>query len=275
MTIIAMTREMGSLGKDVALGLAEALDLRIVHHELVEHDLAEWLGVKESAVHHYLEGGASLLERWKIDKQKLSRYTAREIFEFAQEGNIVIRGWGATALLRDVPNVLRIRVCAPMAFRERVMMERLGITDARLVRREIERSDAAHARVVHGSFGLNWEDPLHYHAVFNTESTPIATCVRAVHLLTQETAFQETAETRSILQDKLLALRIQSVLAERHGVGTGLSNIQVSVTNGFVILSGAVGHPSLPKVAMQTVREVPGVADVESRLFAVATRGGF
>ena len=69
MTVIAMTREMGTLGKDVALGLAETLDLRIVHHELVEHDLAERLGVQESAVHHYLEGGASLLERWKIPER--------------------------------------------------------------------------------------------------------------------------------------------------------------------------------------------------------------
>ena len=60
MTVIAMTREMGSLGKDVAAGLADQMGLTVVHHELVEHNLAERLGVQESAVHRYLEGGASL-----------------------------------------------------------------------------------------------------------------------------------------------------------------------------------------------------------------------
>ncbi len=35
MTVIAMTREMGTLGKDVAAGLAKALDIEVVHHELV------------------------------------------------------------------------------------------------------------------------------------------------------------------------------------------------------------------------------------------------
>ena len=86
MAVIAMTREMGSRGKDVAAGLAEQMGLTVVHHELVEHHLAEKLGVQESTVHRYLEGEASLLERWKIDKQKLSRFTAEEILELAREG---------------------------------------------------------------------------------------------------------------------------------------------------------------------------------------------
>ena len=272
MAVITMTREMGTLGKDVAHGLAEALDLRIVHHELVEQDLAERLGVQESAVHHYLEGSASLLERWKIDKQKLSRYTAQEILGFAQEGNIVNRGWGATALLRDVPNVIRIRVCAPMAFRERVMMERLGLKQAGVVRREIERSDAAHSRVVQGSFDVDWESPLLYHAVFNTESVPVATCVRAVRLLADDPAFQETDATRAALRDKLLEWNVRSALADRHA-GARLVSIDVATKDGIVILSGTVSHPQFATAVVQTVRDVPGVADVVSRIVEVPTSG--
>ena len=273
MAVITMTREMGTLGKDVALGLAETLDLRIVHHELVEHDLAQRLGVQESAVHHYLEGAASLLERWKIDKQKLSRYTALEILEFAQQGQIIIRGWGATALLRDVPNVLRIRVCAPMAFRERVMIERLGLKDASIARREIERSDAAHSRVTHDAFGLNWENPLLYHAVLNTESVPITTCVRTVRLLTDDPAFQETDATKSALKNKLLEWKIRSILAERYAAGAGTS--RVFVNDGSVILSGTVAHPQLAIAMAQAVREVPGVDGVESRLVGLMVHSGF
>ena len=60
MVAIAMTREMGTLGKDVAQGIAESLNLNVVHSELVEHDLATRLGVQESTVHHYLEGNVDL-----------------------------------------------------------------------------------------------------------------------------------------------------------------------------------------------------------------------
>ena len=51
MTVIAMTREMATLGKDVAAGLAQRLGLTVVHHEVVEHDIAERAGIRESLVH--------------------------------------------------------------------------------------------------------------------------------------------------------------------------------------------------------------------------------
>ena len=54
MAVIAMTREMATRGKDVATGLAERLDLTIVHSELVEHDIAEHSGMRESEVHRFL-----------------------------------------------------------------------------------------------------------------------------------------------------------------------------------------------------------------------------
>ncbi|MBA2721837.1 MAG: cytidylate kinase family protein [Methylibium sp.] len=99
MTVIAMTREMGTLGKDVAQGLADQMGLKVVHHEVIEHGLAGRLGTPERSVHRYLEGSVSLLEKWKIDRKQVSRITAEEILERAQDGNVVIRGWGATALL--------------------------------------------------------------------------------------------------------------------------------------------------------------------------------
>jgi cytidylate kinase len=101
---------------------------------------------------------ASLFERWQIDTRKLSRYTSEEILRLAQQGNVLIRGWGAAALFRDVPQVISVRVCAPMAFREHVMMERLSVRDADAVRQEIERFDAAHAETMGASFNVDRED---------------------------------------------------------------------------------------------------------------------
>jgi cytidylate kinase len=259
MAVIAMTREMGSLGKDVAAGLADQMGLTVVHQELVEHNLAERLGVQESTVHRYLEGGASLLERWKIDKQNLSRYTAEEILELARKGNVVIRGWGATGVLRHIPNVLRVRVCADMGFRERVMLQRLGITDTSQARREIERSDAAHAATVRSFFGVDWQNPLLYHLVLNTGSIPVETCVTIVRLLAERPEFQETEETRSALADKLVEYRVRAAL------GDALATpINIDVTKGKVTLTGTTMRP-IGNVE-QLVRGIPGVTEVENRI---------
>jgi cytidylate kinase len=262
MAVIAMTREMGSLGKDVAAGLAEQLGLTVVHHELVEHHLAQRLGLKESAVHRYLEGEASLLERWKIDKQKLSRYTAEEILELAWKGNVVIRGWGAVAVLRAVPHVLRVRVCAPMPFRERVIMERLGLKSPNEATSEILQSDAAHARIIRGFFGVNWEDPQLYHMVLNTGSVQVDACVNIVRLLAERAESQETEETRSVLADKLMESRVRAALGDDFD-----RPVTIKAVKGKVTLTGTTMRP-VGNIE-ELVRRVPGVTEVENRIVAV------
>jgi cytidylate kinase len=261
MAVIAMTREMGSLGKDVAAGLAEQMGLTVVHHELVEQHLAEKLGVQESTVHRYLEGEASLLERWKIDKQKLSRFTADEILELAQKGKVIIRGWGATGVLRHIPHVLRVRVCADMGSRERVMTQRLGL-DAAAARREIDRSDAAHDAIVRSFFGVDWQNPLIYHLVLNTGSVPIETCVTIVRLLAERPEFRETEETRSVLADKLVESRVRAALGDAFA-----TPVDIRVEKGKVTLTGTTRGP-ISNVE-EVVRSVPGVTDVENRVVVV------
>ena len=59
----------------------------------------------------------ALLERLTADRTSLSLFTADEIYAIAAKGGAVIRGWGATHLLRPVAHVLRVRVCAPLEHR--------------------------------------------------------------------------------------------------------------------------------------------------------------
>ena len=146
MPVIAMTREIGCLGTEVATGVAKRLGLEIVRSEVAANNVARRLGVAEGAVLRYLDGSASLLERWQINRRKLFHYAAEEILGLAQHRNVLIKGWGAATLLRDVPHVISVRVCAPMDFRVRVLMERQGRKDAHAVREEIERFDAAARR---------------------------------------------------------------------------------------------------------------------------------
>src|SRR3954466_9510685 len=78
MPIIAITREMGSLGKDVAQRLGEALNLPVIYHEVIDH-LAERMRVRKTHVIPRLDGSAGLLERLPADKTSLSVFSADEI----------------------------------------------------------------------------------------------------------------------------------------------------------------------------------------------------
>lgn len=153
------------------------------------------------------------------------------------------------------------------------MMERLGLTDQSVARREIERSDAAHAGTVRGFFGVDWQNPLLYHLVLNAASIPIETCVKIVRLLAESPAFQKTESTRSALADKLLELRIRTALAGRFS-GMGVSGIEATAVNGKVTLSGTSIDQQLVADAEQAVRSIVGVTEVENRVVVVRLRRG-
>lgn len=155
MPLIAMTREMGSLGKDVAAAIANRLSKQVVHHEIID-SLASKLRLRKSHVIRFLEGKSGILERLSTDKTSLSIYTADETFALAESGKVaVIRGWGATHLLRPVAHVISIRVCAPFEIRVKRMMERLNTDDRDFVENEIRLSEEAHSAITRRHFGVN------------------------------------------------------------------------------------------------------------------------
>ena len=114
MAVIAMTREMGSLGRDVAAGLAERARRKVVYHEIIE-PVADKMRLRKSHVERFIDGKSGLFERLTTDKTSLCIYTAEETFRLLHDPEtFVIRGWGAVHLLRSVPHVIRVRVCAPL-----------------------------------------------------------------------------------------------------------------------------------------------------------------
>jgi cytidylate kinase len=270
MTVIAMTREMATRGSEVAAGLARRLGLAVIHHEIVEHDIAERTGMPESEVHRFLEGGATLLERWTIDKNKLSRYTAQEILELADKGNVLIRGWGAAYLLRSVPHVVCVRICAPMTYREGVLMERLGLKERSLARREIERNDAAHNGTMQKLFGIDWTDPSLYSIVLNTARVPVADCVEHIARLTSSPAFAETEKSRNALRDELILARVRLAMDRRFGPKSLQYGFDAHVFGGKVILTGATIDEKLIVEAVRLLQGVEGVERVESRIAHIA-----
>lgn len=269
MPVIAMTREMGSGGREVAQRVADKLGLTVVLHHLVEHDLAEHLEVREKAVHHLLEGGATLLEHLQTGSKRLAHYTAEEILELANQGNVLIRGWGACVVLRDVPHVVRVRVCAPMSARERALMQRNDNMDRSAARREIERNDAAHKITLHSAYGVDREDSTLYDLVLNTDRNSIETCVKLVCDIVERPEFRETDYSRSILNDKALQAHVSIRLRERFGVGTGVSGVEATTNGGKVVLTGIAIHSTLVEDASKLVAAVSGVKEVQNRMVVV------
>ena len=272
MPVIAMTQEMGSLAKDVSLQLAQAGQLAIMRHEVLEN-VAGRMHVPGSLISRLREGKAGLVERLTTDKERVAVYTAQEVFALADKGNIVLRGWGATCLLRPVRHVLRVRVTRP--FRQRVawLMEHLGTDDESFAEDEVRRSDNAHASRMHDQFGVTWGDPLLYDLVLNTDRVSIESCVEQIRQLAGRPEFQETAESRAMLADLALNARIRAALKDHES--TRDININIESKNGKAVLSGIVINAHESAEAARVASTVAGIVSVDNQLRLMASSRRF
>jgi cytidylate kinase len=263
MPVVALTQEMGSLAKDVAMQLAEELKLDTTRHEVVEH-VASRMRISHSLINRLREGKAGAIERLKADSHSIAVYTAEEVLAAAAKGNVVLRGWGATCLLRTVPHVLCVRITRPIAQRIDWLMVKLDTTDRDFAEDEIRRSDRAHAARMHEQFGVTWGDPLLYDLVLNTDRLSVASCVQQIRSLLGRPEFAETTASRELLQGLALQARVRSALKANEA--TREVNVTIDSHAAQVTLSGIVVSADERNAAGAVAGAVPGVASVDNQL---------
>lgn len=267
MPVIALTQEMGSLAKNVALRLGEVAGLQVTRHEVAEN-IAGRMQVETSLIHRLRGGKAGLRERLSTDKQQVAVFTAEEVFSLARRGNIVLRGWGATLLLRPVPHVVCVRITRPFAQRVDWLMENLGTADRDAAAAEVRRSDDAHASRMRAQFGVTWGDPLLYDLVVNMERISVDSAVEQIVALAARPEFQETDASRACLEGLALSARVRAALKANDG--TRETNVGIDAAEGKVVLTGLVVNEEERDEAARVASTVAGTGNVENRLRVMA-----
>jgi len=266
MPLVAMTREMGSLGKDVAAGVAARSGRKVVYHEIIE-PIASKMRLRKSHVERFLDGRAGLWEKLTTDKTSLSIFTADETFRFLRDGQTaVIRVWGAVHLLRNIPHVIRVRICAPLETRVHRMMERLATDNRETVENEIQMSEEAHSAITKRHFGVNWRDPELYDLVLCTERLSVDECVDEIDGMMQRQCFQETEDSRRMVENLATEWAVRSAL--RRDERTSRTHVTIESDNGTLRLMGVVDTQTEANAAGELAAAVEGVKQVDNQLKA-------
>jgi cytidylate kinase len=268
-----MTRELGCLGHEIATGLARELGLRLVAHETVER-IAHRMPMSNEAVLRCLEGSPTLFDRMSADLGGLSVYAAEEIYQLAVAGDVVIRGWGATHLLRSVPHVLCVRVCAPLDVRMRRVMEIFGLDSLDAARAEIRRRDAAREAAMRRRFGAGWEDASRYDLVLNTEHVGPERCIAQIRRALEACEYQPSPESRRRMEALALAARARSALWGHPATTAYPIAVEVDTNGnpGHVRIHGFVADEAQRRRAAFVVGRVQGVQAVRNDLRAIWPR---
>ncbi len=86
---------------------------------------------------------------------------------YAAQGDAVIVGRGANAILGRGPDVLRVFIHAPRDWRIRHVMEGHGVNQ-RTAAAEVDRIDRARSQYMRAYYALDWGDPQNYDLTFDS-----------------------------------------------------------------------------------------------------------
>ena len=114
--------------------------------------------------------GASIKQLRTLNQKEESLFVRDVILNAYREGNFVIVGRGGQAILKGKPGVLHVRIIAPEDARAANLAaeQHLSINAAKKLIHEHDRAAADYIRTF---YHANWDDPLLYHLIINTDTS--------------------------------------------------------------------------------------------------------
>lgn len=264
MAVITVSRQLGSLGTEIAQRVSEVLHYEFVDKEKMERALAAY-GLPEPEMEKFDEKKPPLWDSLQIQRRKFLHFIQAVIYDYAQRGNVILVGRGGQVLLKDLPGVLHLRVIAPFEVRLRRFLEQEG-TDEKQAARILRRSDRDSAGFIHSFFDVNWDDPALYDLVINTQKVSPATAVQLILECVRSSEIQKAGKrAEEKLVDMALVQKVEAILLGILGVD--IRHINIQVEGGAVTLRGAVGSGMDKKNCQEAVSGLEGVKRVDNQLF--------
>ena len=185
--LITISRHYGAGGSEVARRVAAALEWSLVDNEFIEQ-VARRAGLPPEEVADREERCLSVLERLSLtmassapelyppetgtaedrDEVMVVRMTESLVAELAAEGRAVLVGRAAPAVLGQGGDALHVKLVAPEAFRLEQVCRRLSL-DQKEAREVLKRTDKNRARYHREYYDRDWDDPVNYDMVLNTD----------------------------------------------------------------------------------------------------------
>ena len=263
MSMITISKQLGSLGTEIALAVAEKLDYEYVDKEKIGNILAEF-GFGAPEVEKFDEKKPPFWDSLSIQRTNFLYSIRAAIYDFARKGQEVIVGRGGQVLLKNLPGTLHVRIFAPFDLRVKRLAERERVDEKHAVRM-IRRSDQDSAGYIHSFFNADWNDASLYDLLINTERLSLST---AVQLILDSACSGEIKEGEEKGREKLAELAmVQKVEAKLVAMlGSDIHHVEVQAVRGVVILRGAVPSSALKEECEKTAAALEGVEQVDNQL---------
>ncbi|MGE5221806.1 MAG: AAA family ATPase [Omnitrophica WOR_2 bacterium] len=178
--VITISRELGSLGLEIARAVSEQLGFRLVWREYI-NQAASRAGAPETALEAMDELGLLGVSTSLKSRRAYQKAVHQVIEELAKEGNVIIVGRAGQAILRGYRNVLHVRITAPLQTRIGRVAHFYQINPD-CAQAQVEASDRFRRDYLRRNYKSRWDNPHLYDIVLNTEHLSVAEATQIICL---------------------------------------------------------------------------------------------
>jgi cytidylate kinase len=258
MTIVAISREMGSGGYEIGAAVAKALNFEYVNRQILLQ-AAHAHGVPEAKLVDVVERRLSLWERFDAERRRYLIFLEAAYYAFAEQGNLVTASRSGPFFVRDIRHALKVRIMAPVAVRVRRIMAQEQL-DQKAAAAKVRTYDRELSGRIDYLFGLDWTRPENYDLVINTRDDAWEFYTDLLVSAARHPQYQPTPESQQKIRDLSLAAHVRAAIA-KDSVTKNI-NVEVIAQAGRVALKGVVFSPAMMDAAADVAKRVPGVANV-------------
>lgn len=266
MAIITISRELGSLGAEIADTLSKKLGYAKLDKESLEILLSE-LGMSRQQFERKDEKKPGFWEKFNSDKIHYLDFMKTAMYRFAAERDCIIVGRGANIVFGAVPGALKLRIVAPLKVRVARLCERLGVNETRALGmiRDSDRDRAGYHKCF---FDALWDASIDYSLVVNTsEISPEEVCESVSAILHSSAHAALEVLARNVLRDLRIAQEV--TISIKYRERAPVVSMDVQCKEGVVVLNGMVRSSAAINDCVRIAGTVGGVVKVVSNLEVV------
>lgn len=269
MAIITISREMGSGGIPIAHRAAEELGYTLVDGSTLKK-MAKEYGLSEEAFEHADEKPPAFVEGEDVQHLLDLHQIELMVLDFALKGNVIVYGRAGEDLLRDIKSAFRVRIIAPFEDRVERWAEREWL-DPDLARLMVRKSDQQRAGFIRYYFDREWENPLHYDLVINTERLSEDMAVEMICAGVKDNNLSKNKNAaKKILTDLILGKKAEIAVLSLNEFDC--EHLILKAKGNTVTISGHVHSKEEHKSVLAAVKTVEGVENVDDQLSIIGFR---
>ena len=264
MALITLSREEGSLSKQVGLALKDKLGYEFISGKTIISEFPDMFSISRSQVEKFDEKAPGMLARLTNSYEKYNNLFKFYIFEkLLKNPNCVVMGRCGTFFLKDVPGVLRIRTVGSEDVRVRRIMERYKV-DERAAKKMVAHKELERTEQAKYLYNATWGKPSNYDISINTDRLSVdSICVMIKSLIEDlDKNNYKKAQTKKLNELFISQKAVNTVLYEEK---IDANFLEVKIENDKAVVHGSTGTEDEILKVVDIVKKVTG-KEVENNL---------